>query len=347
MSNKTQLQTNNIELQSILNEIQGLPGGVTINLGTQEGELIGELSKDTTSGYYQMEETEDPFEEIEDQSPLLEQLAALVTKKYMIEGLYVWSKTSSYSVENPVIQIHTVGNTTMVTSEVVDLQKVDEEFFDGFTFITQPQNYYFQYIDGVLYYVNPNASAALNYDPITATFNHATGDGQFSYTGEKTVFLGEPTYVISDNQEAYPENGVREDYWYKKLDNTDITAALGASEVQTGSITFSANTDLQNANINIIHNLNMAPVFFAIYSLNTIGNIVACIMVKNTQTGEGITYDCDIAIYSQLGTSRPHLAVAKNIGEMTETNILLPKSSSFTENYIFQSGVNYHWFAMA
>ena len=56
MSNKTQLQANNAELQSILNEIQGLPGGqqgayVWKKLTAEGGDFVDFVVNDTETAY--------------------------------------------------------------------------------------------------------------------------------------------------------------------------------------------------------------------------------------------------------------------------------------------------------
>ena len=98
MSNKIQLQENNLNLQYILEQLSSSES--SLNLLTQDNTIVGELTK--TSDGYKLNETKDPFGEIKDQSPLLAQLVDLVSSKYKAEGLYVWKKYEYNSASSVV-----------------------------------------------------------------------------------------------------------------------------------------------------------------------------------------------------------------------------------------------------
>lgn len=294
MSNKTQLQQNNIDLQEILTEISNLPN-----------------------------------------------------KKDAQTGLYVWEKTAQSTVDNPSIQIQTTGATTLVSSDVVDLEKVNEQFFDGFGFTSMPQDYYFQYSDGVLYYKTSNASTAINYDPITKTFDKATGSGQFSYSGTKNVYQGQKAYVVNDNAEEYPENSSQDGFWYKKISDEYIASNLGVSKFETGSILFSFDTNLKSAAINITHSLGMMPFVFLIYTPSTglkNNTIKSCLLTKDAN--QQLT-NSNIGYFYISSSSRPVLSKSDNLAEMTEQKITLPSTTSFNETGVFEAGITYRWIAMA
>lgn len=260
MSNKQQLQENNLDLQYILELLSSFESSQ--NLLTQNNTIVGTLSK--TSDGYKLGETEDPFGEIETQSPLLAQLVDLVSKKYMIEGNYVWKKYE-YNSESSAV----------------------EDFIE---------------------------------------------------------------YVISNASDTYPDGGVQDGYWYEKVSEGIPLSLFNASKYETGSLTFSSRTQLNNASIRIRHSLGVIPKLFMICTTaETITDgydIGFCFMANG-----GISNVSDVGTFRLNSTSTGLWGLISEpfYGHFSKTVITLPDTDSYAgaTDSRFTAGVPYTWIAMA
>lgn len=179
------------------------------------------------------------------------------------EGQFVWKKCKEVTkaVTNPSITLTKGANsTTLVESSDVDLSKVTEEFFGGFIF-TGGDSWYFVYENNTLYYNAGSSRHPMTYDPTTQILTGYSDEGVFMYTGDKIA----PTVevigcVVADSEDAYPNCGTLDGYWYELVNISDI----GDKTFDVVTFTPSADT----TELTIPHNLGSVPKYATIVRLD-------------------------------------------------------------------------------
>ncbi len=181
-------------------------------------------------------------------------------------GQYVWKKYSQIMeiYTNPIFSFVTPRADAVwgITSASFDVHKVDESFFDGFTF---DQTYNSQttvqqlvYRDGALYGTGGIFGSnypRIEYDPETASFTSAhslsasvrtLSNGRFVGQKEyaKKEFVG---YVTADDENSYPDGGEQDDYWYELLKTGVPYAGDNPLTIGESGVTIPANTLIEAA----------------------------------------------------------------------------------------------------
>lgn len=182
------------------------------------------------------------------------------------EGQYVWKKYAliAETYTNPTFSFVTPRADAVwgITSTSFDVHKVDESFFDGFTF---DQTYNSQttvqqlvYRDGALYGTGGIFGSnypRIEYDPSTASFTsehslsasvRTLSNGKFVGQKEyaKKEFAG---YVTADDENSYPNGGKQGDYWYELLKTGVPYAGDNPLTIGESGATIPANTLLEAA----------------------------------------------------------------------------------------------------
>ena len=201
------------------------------------------------------------------------------------KGLNVWKKygaATQFTVTNPQISYTCTNSdstlaTVTVTSGNIDLDKINDEFFDRFAIVTS-RTIGFVYENGQLYYgtIDGDHSNKCHYDnkTHTITFSKAANtSASLIYSGTKTWTYREfEGFIVSDNINAYPTDGERDGYWYERFDSStliseniregvDIWGVIGAmsegvSGVEMGEVTLTA---MNTSGITVNHSLGEKP----------------------------------------------------------------------------------------
>lgn len=172
------------------------------------------------------------------------------------EGQFVWKKykITKKTVTDPVLKL--VGTNPIKASvEGADLTQVDESFFDMFGYNGTYDTFYFHYDNGVLYFYASGTNHVVTYNPSTTELSMPTFNGGFNanerwtYTGDKVVSVSEfVSFVTADIEDAYPNGGELDGYWYELLKE-------GASGIDFG--TFSVTT--WSTDVTVAHRLGVIP----------------------------------------------------------------------------------------
>jgi hypothetical protein len=170
------------------------------------------------------------------------------------EGQYVWGKYEEKTITNPVITLTRGDNCMIASSAEIDLSKVTAEFFNGFVYPDSPEKYYFYYENGALYYYS-NGAHAMTYDATTQTLYGFSDGGDFAYTGNKILheFVN---YVVADDENAYPDGGEQNGYWYEKI--------IPGATIKSGTASATSYTD--PSTLKIAHGLGKTPTIYGVYS---------------------------------------------------------------------------------
>ncbi|MEY8367528.1 hypothetical protein AALA24_02055 [Anaerovoracaceae bacterium 42-11] len=199
MSNKTQLQQNNTELQAHLQDILGLPTAAEIAAGASTGQYMWKK--------YEYE----PDSVIQLENPTIDITAT-------------WSNNKdSFEITDSSF------NETL-------LQYITPEFYDGFTssIAVGSAHNKFIMINNALHYYNyfdtSDPSQKNDYTVVLvgvskgyiAVVRNVIDTATYSFDGIKSIkksgFKNLIGYVVSDSPTAYPNNGVQDGFWYERID---------------------------------------------------------------------------------------------------------------------------------
>lgn len=163
------------------------------------------------------------------------------TGTHICSGQHVWKRGNyipgEISIENAQMSISSTKGTKnfQITSASFDLDLLTEENYQTLLlelFKSSDGNSYFEIKNSKLafHYVysnNEGTSLIESYDPTThmlITSVNLFHTGTYTLSNSRTV-LFESTirnfvdFIISDNESAYPDDGDRDGYWYKKVQN--------------------------------------------------------------------------------------------------------------------------------
>lgn len=306
MGNKQKLQTNNTELGSILSTVKGLP-----------------VIDDVKNGAY-------------------------VWKKYTPEKTYSFNVTM-ITASPPKIK---------VSSNDIDLSKVDDAFWIGAKiFFSATSENYLEVggTTGALKLICTYSGGG------TAGVYNATWDAstqQLSAVGsawaldntvriedkkiEKTLIC----YVVSDNESAYPDGGVKDGYWYEKFKSF----MFGLTKEAHGSFTPSANIE---STYTLEHNLGARPKFIVMYTNDSLkGNqyAVRAMSIVDRESYDSTTTDNSLYVdFIFNGTSYSSFEVYRS----TSTQVKKANFDQYKVPIKFDSichlkgGATYYWQVMA
>lgn len=306
MGNKQKLQTNNAELSSILSTVKGLP-----------------VIDDVKNGAY-------------------------VWKKFTPEKTYSFNVTM-ITASPPKIK---------VSSNDIDLSKVDDAFWIGakIFFSTASENYLkVGGTPGALTLISTYSSGG------TAGVYNATWDAstqQLSAVGsawalnntvriedkkiEKTL-IG---YVVSDNESAYPDGGMKNGFWYEKFKSF----MFGLTKEAHGSFTPSANI---GSTYTLEHNLGERPKFIVVYTNDSLkGNqyAVRAMSIVDRESYDSTTTDNSLYVdFIYNGTSYSSFEVHRSSStQVKKANFDQYKVPiKFDSISYLKGGATYYWQAMA
>lgn len=199
MSNKTQLQQNNTELQAHLQDILGLPTAAEIAAGASTGQYVWKK--------YEYE----PDSVIQLENPTIDITAT-------------WSNNKdSFEITDSSF------NETL-------LQYITPEFYDGFTSsiaVGSAHNKFIMINNALHYYDYFDTSDPSQKNDYTvvlvgvskgyiAVTTHVIDTATYSFDGIKSIkksgFKNLIGYAVSDSPTAYPNDGVQDGYWYERID---------------------------------------------------------------------------------------------------------------------------------
>ena len=262
--------------------------------------------------------------------------------------VYVWEE--EITVENPSFTGDVNNPSTnyiKITQSSFDKSLINDiNFFAGFDAGNGTNK--FDYDEGVVKYFWGTDSTqkwqVISYDPEAGEIltGNAPYDGTFtfSYTGEKVLRAAQRgafvNYIVADAEDAYPDGGIKDGYYYEK----DI-------QKSSGTVTLAS----QSKSISFYHGL--------------IGNEVAYILTKNDEITEGAynyvsaaypirqrvsrtgkegTYT-GIGVFDYTGDGSVHSPGVSSYFTQNNENKTVTITASSSVNYIFQAGT-YIWYAM-
>lgn len=227
MSNKTQLQQNNIDLQSILSTVDGLPTADSVKHGLYVWKKCNPKSI-AESDYTTVD----------------------VTKGRMTEQVYLYC-ADSYTVDMDS-KTFTLVNPTSINCMYYYTQQGNSSYSP----VQLKGKYFFPNVDGTkatsgteLYYGSPTSiNASVRTD--------GSDSGYYTTCNAKKLTVSDVSFiefVIADNANAYPDGGIQDEYWYERVvDGIDLSA-LGCTKAVTEKITPSSRTQ------KIYHSLGITP----------------------------------------------------------------------------------------
>lgn len=295
------------------------------------------------------------------------------------EGQYVWKKwevTETVLTNPSIVLTGSLATGVSVTSANVDLSKVNESFFEGFTL---GNNVFTYNANGDFVYSNEGVEYAASWDKeqkllFIPTRGSAFSNHTFTYTGNKTVYLLSETtsFVTSDDSSAYPNDGVQDGGWYLKVENysddNPLTIGENGATIEAGTLFETALQILSGVEAGvplpapftkyIVREFTMssraAGTTAVTHGLGTIPKLVLLIGKTTSttsydmfsycitdwgQTGNGSVL---IGYYYSVGSSTPHRYEKKN-ATLTSSAV----SSIGDSGYYYAKGVTYTLIAFA
>lgn len=200
--------------------------------------------------------------------PILSTILAQKTEDECKVGQYVWEKYTPREITytNPSIFMNGTTDNGTVSSTIVDLDIVDEKFFDGFA---NSGGAKFVYTDKLYWTWNTSPYPA-SYNPqtkkiIVSGFSGTyTTNEEYKYTGTKKVIIKENLeYVLDDNSGKYPIDGELNGYHYTLI--TDYTQPSRPDGIDFGEVTLLNQAD----SITVEHSLEVIPSLAILVSQNS------------------------------------------------------------------------------
>lgn len=234
MSNKTQLQQNNTELQAHLQDILGLPTAAEIAAGASTGQYVWKKYQ------YTPEQT--------------------VTDVHMTSANITDSNKMQFVLASNMCDLTKVDASFFVGAAFSVTSTNNQTFSATIVSATKANST-----------SHSNYTCTLAYNPDTKTLT-ATIDGSTLMSGwtysSGTFVLSSATipaqkefvsYVVSDSPTAYPNDGVQDGYWYENL-VLSILKFFGCTKISIDTFTLPNNTDYRKeTDLNINHSLGVIP----------------------------------------------------------------------------------------
>lgn len=253
-------------------------------------------------------------------------------------GEYVWKKCERVApITLSFTQTQTYPMIVKVSSDDVDLTKVDGSFFVGVKMDTPDTGIDIEFLDNMKVLYN-TTEMAYTYTASTCQIEINNNPGNIyswnDYTKEAIVtFLD---YVVSDDPTAYPDKAIQDGYWYERVSEEDgITPEIfGCSRMAVDTFVYSSSTVANGVTLN--HSLNDVPKVVLITVKNrpsayyNVGNMLAIVTATNQLSGGIEYYTSQIVGGSASGT-------------VTSTTIKL----SLSVNAYFITGAEYQLITMA
>lgn len=302
MSNKSQLQLNNSDLQSILSTVLGLPTQESCKTGQYvwkkyETKELNEVSYLQNSGTQSIDTGVNPnnntrllldieFLEIPSGISYVQGTGwygLFYDPSGILEHFYYDKSWTGASISNSEIldrMTIDMSNTGLLTVTLSNGTKRTKQKTNSFTasIPSLPLNanvsklYSYKIYDGntlIRDFVpckNANEEYGL-FDKVNSKFYSNVGSG--SYTGGNTTGNTLQTkgdyigLVVSDNADAYPDIGIYDEFWYEKIsDGVDLLSMFNCTKISIDKFTYATVT---GGNIEIAHSLGEKPRFAIIY----------------------------------------------------------------------------------
>lgn len=245
-------------------------------------------------------------------------------------GKYLWKKyEKAYAVVTP-IELISRSPVTVKLEITGDIEAVAVDRLSGFTFAiygsTGMLHNFAILSNGTAECMIKGGSSACTYDPSTQVltlddFSITDETSELSEFTQKIInikdFIG---YVVSDNEEQYPDGDEQDGIWYERLS----VSKFGFSDFDHGSITIGEN---QVREITFKHELCERPKLVVIFS-NDVDEGAA---IYSTGSSAGITFppSDSISIY------------------LYEHEVNARGNGTTYAYYPFQAGAAYHWWVFA
>ncbi len=222
MSNKTDLQENNVKLQTIKNNIEDLPMADDVKNGQY---AWGKYTTEDTPVII----TADNLNEQSDMSILIQVYSSNIDVGDLTAADFVGTTMTREGESYPTITF---------TS--------DTECVHTYSASTDPETVTWDYEDGII--------TVNSYSTSTWYSNHFNLDiSGFNKTIESNVFVG---YVVSDSADKYPNGGTQGGYYYEKMDFS-IEQIIGITKMAKDTFAFASDTVARNTTLT--HSLGVAP----------------------------------------------------------------------------------------
>lgn len=222
MSNKTQLQENNVKLNIIKNAIEDLPLADDVKNGQY---AWGKYTTEDTPVII----TADNLNEQSDMSILIQVYSSNIDVGDLTAADFIGTTMTREGESYPTITF---------TS--------DTECVHTYSASTNPETVTWDYEDGII--------TVNSYSTATWYSNHFNLDiSGFNKTIGSNVFVG---YVVSDSADEYPNGGMQDGYYYEKMDFS-IEQIIGITKAAKDTFTFASDTYLNNATLT--HSLGAIP----------------------------------------------------------------------------------------
>ena len=279
------------------------------------------------------------------------------------EGLYIW-KLCEYIPEqtlvNPTFHIKATVSTQKATITSDDIN------FKAFGTLTDSNNFYQSREPEFCNFMNgfKNSNSSVNFAISTSTYSgqlelnylnnsywnaftkmtptdtgaeltasnlfKTTIDDTLQYTGTKTIAakIGDIVgYVVSDKEDAYPDKGEQDGFYYEKIELS--IDAFGCTKMETGSFTPSSSTSYKE----ITHSLGVIPKYAFIWTTGT----SRASKVLDVWTNNG-----SYASIAETYSNNANTTTSYSSTAATSTTATLTASSS-SSTYYFYSGQTYNY----
>lgn len=309
MSNKTQLQTNNTNLQTVLSTVMGLPTQESCKTGQYvwkkyETKELNEVSYLQNSGTQSIDTGVNPnnntrllldieFLEIPSGISYVQGTGwygLFYDPSGILEHFYYDTDWTGASISNSEIldrMTIDMSNTGLLTVTLSNGTKRTKQKTNSFTasIPSLPLNanvsklYSYKIYDGntlIRDFVpckNANEEYGL-FDKVNSKFYSNVGSG--SYTGGNTTGNALQTkgdyigFVVSDNADAYPDGGEQGGYWYEKVSDGIPITDLGYTKFAIDTITpTTANSGSSRWQGQVPHSLGEIPQTFIMFLIST------------------------------------------------------------------------------
>ena len=201
----------------------------------------------------------------------LESLATIAGIPLAKEGLTAWAKYNylpKINLTNPTFKANVTSTGITITEASFDLSLLTEENYkeilNGFHYQSNSYMRFEFNSSGTLYWYSTSSSASevtgySNGVITTTTIHNNLGEQDFIYDGEK-VFRAESKtlvgYVVSDDENAYPDGGIQDGYYYEKVVDGIPPEIFGCTKMAIDTFTVPQDT----VSVTVNHSLGEKPV---------------------------------------------------------------------------------------
>jgi hypothetical protein len=278
----------------------------------------------------------------------LESLATIAAIPLEKAGLTAWAKYNylpKINLTNPTFKATVTSTGITITEASFDLSLLTEdnykEILAGFHYKSNSYMHFELNSSGTLYLYSTSSSASevtgySNGVITTKTIYNNLGEWDFIYDGEKVFRTESKTlvgYVVSDDENAYPDKAVHTDgYYYEKVEGGITAKMFGCTKMAIDTFAFTADTPV-NAAIN--HSLGEKPKYLFIL-INAEPASVSATRIKKF-IGFG-TDNSDLMGYMLYNAT----SMISVYFVATDTTV-----KSYTSNYYWYGGIKYTVITMA